>query len=138
MLIGEISKKTNLSRDTIRFYEKKGLLKVDRSNSKYNNYKKYTERHVEQLLLIKNAKQFGFTLNEVAELMELMRLNLATCSTLQKKVNDKLIDIDKRILALTEMKQIILSSLSNSVNTCCANKETKNCKQLISRVKLIG
>lgn len=130
MLIGEICKRTELSKDTIRFYEKKGLLKVDRSNSEYNNYKEYTKEHVQQLLLIKNAKRFGFTLNEIKELSQLMKMNLATCSTLRKKVTEKVSDIDKRISELMDMKKMILSSLSETQNKHCNKSNTGNCEQL--------
>ena len=77
MLIGEISKKTELSRDTIRFYEKRGLIKVESSVSEFNNYKEYTEDTLRRLLLIKKTKRFGFTLNEISELLELVDLNKA-------------------------------------------------------------
>ena len=53
MLIGEICKKTELSRDTIRFYEKKGLIKVKQTESEFNNYKDYTEQNLRRLLLIR-------------------------------------------------------------------------------------
>lgn len=130
MLIGEICKKTDLSKDTIRFYEKKGLLKVNRSKSEYNNYKEYTDEHVKTLLLIKKAKRFGFTLTEIASLLELVNNNLATCTTLQMMVNDKISDIDKRIADLIDMKNIILANLSSAENTCFTNTANNNCKQL--------
>ncbi|WP_374759669.1 MerR family DNA-binding transcriptional regulator [Dyadobacter chenhuakuii] len=43
MLIGELSKQTDLSRDTIRFYEKQGLIAVGRKERRFNNYKEYSE-----------------------------------------------------------------------------------------------
>ncbi len=130
MLIREICKKTDLSKDTIRFYEKKGLLKVNRSKSEYNNYKEYNDEHVETLLLIKKAKRFGFTLSEIGSLLELVNNNLATCTTLKMMVNNKISDIDKRIADLIDMKNIILTSLSNAEEICFANIESNNCKQL--------
>ena len=130
MLIVEICKKTDLSKDTIRFYEKKGLLKVNRTKSEYNNYKEYTAEHVKTLLLIKKAKRFGFTLTEIASLLELVNNNLATCTSLQMIVNDKISDIDKRIADLIDMKNIILANLSSAENTCFTNTENNNCKQL--------
>ena len=57
MLIGELSKKAQLSRDTIRFYEKKGLIKAKPSASEYNTYKNYTEENLQRILLIKKAKR---------------------------------------------------------------------------------
>jgi len=130
MLIGEICKKTDLSRDTIRFYEKKGLLQVDRSKSEYNNYKEYTNEHVETLILIKKAKRFGFTLTEIGSLLELVNNNLATCTTLRMMVKDKILDIDKRIADLIDMKNLILASLSSAEETCLTNTESNYCKQL--------
>ena len=65
MLIGELSTKTGVSRDTIRFYEKKGLIKLKKQHQLSNNYKNYPEEVVEVLIFIKRAKSFGFTLDEI-------------------------------------------------------------------------
>ena len=43
MLIGELSQRTNLSRDTIRFYEKQGIISVSRKERRDNNYKEYSD-----------------------------------------------------------------------------------------------
>ena len=51
--------------DTIRFYEKKGLINPQPPTSEFNTYKNYTEGNLRRLALIKKAKMFGFTLNEV-------------------------------------------------------------------------
>ena len=53
MLIGELSAKTGLTRDTIRFYEKEGLIKIARKQRRENNYKEYDETVLERLNLIK-------------------------------------------------------------------------------------
>ena len=71
MLINELSKRTGLSPHTIRFYEKSGLIKGQRDEKqKSNNYFHYTEAAVEKLALIKDAKAAGFTLNEIAQLID--------------------------------------------------------------------
>jgi len=64
MLIGELSKKTGFSRDTIRYYEKLGLIKEPARNGADNNYKNYTETVLKRLLAIRKIKDFGFTLKE--------------------------------------------------------------------------
>jgi len=48
-------------------------------------------------VLIKKAKGFGFTLNEVAEIFDLFDTNMANCSTISIKVNEKLMEIDNKI-----------------------------------------
>ena len=53
MLIGELSKACGLSRDTIRFYEKHGLIAVGKRERRFNNYKEYSEETLKRLLSIK-------------------------------------------------------------------------------------
>lgn len=127
MLIGEISSKSQLSRDTIRFYEKRGLINVSPSNSEYNNYKDYTEENLQQLLLIKKAKKFGFTLNEIADLLQLKNHNQASCSILRDKVVQKIEDIDRKILGLQEMKRNIMAQMKGASATCSSVKVANNC-----------
>ena len=66
MLIGELAKKTELSKDTIRFYEKLGLVAPSQQKAE-NGYKQYDEMTVKRLILIKQAKALGFTLREINE-----------------------------------------------------------------------
>lgn len=129
MLIGEIAIKSNLSRDTIRFYEKKGLIKVDRTDSEWNNYKNYTEETLNKLLLIKRAKGFGFTLNEIAEILELFDKNIATCEIMAIKVKEKLNRIDEKIKDLNEMKMIMIDKIKNIPGECIPTSN-ENCQNI--------
>ena len=71
MLINELSKRTGISAHTIRFYEKSGLIKGKRDeNVKSNNYFHYDEETVEKLDLIRDAKAIGFTISEIAQLID--------------------------------------------------------------------
>ncbi|MEO0376447.1 MAG: MerR family transcriptional regulator, partial [Cyanobacteria bacterium P01_A01_bin.17] len=64
MKIGELAKRTDLSIDTIRFYEKKGLLDPKHVQRRANNYRNYTEEAVGRLKLVREAKRLGFSLSE--------------------------------------------------------------------------
>jgi len=130
MLIGEICKKSGLTKDTIRFYEKKGLLKVERSASEFNNYKLYTFNHLDRLEIIKKAKRFGFTLNEIMDLLELFDTKKANCSTLEQKLSKKLEDIDLRIKELKEFKSSILTEIKIAESKCKSSIKDDNCKIL--------
>ena len=130
MLIGEISNRTGLSRDTIRFYEKKGLIKVSRTDSEWNNYKNYNARNLNRLILIKKAKGFGFTLNEICEILELYEIDSASCSTLLTKVNKKIAEIDKKIKQLQDVKKMIIDKVSDASNNCQSISENENCTSL--------
>lgn len=128
MLIGEVVKKTGFSRDTIRFYEKKGLLTVGRTDSEWNNYKEYDDQALRRLFLIKKCKEFGFTLNEIREILDLVEVEKATCMTMSDTVKKKLSHIDQKIKELEQMKKMIKDKFEISSKICNTNTETElNC-----------
>lgn len=127
MRISEIVTKSGMSKDTIRFYEKKGLIKVERSDSEWNNYKNYTEEVLDQLLLIKKAKGFGFTLNEISELLALLNENKATCKMLSTKIQSKLKEIDHKIRELKTLRKMIVDNIEVAINHCNSRHTNSNC-----------
>lgn len=131
MRIGEVVKRTGLTKDTIRYYEKLELINVSRTDSEWNNYKSYSEKNIKTLLMIKQAKQFGFTLNEIRELLFFMESNLGSCSTLLDKVDRKIEDIERRIQALNSMKTMILNKVQEVKENCQLEYLNSNCKSAI-------
>lgn len=127
MLIGELSKRTGLSRDTIRFYEKQGLVKVGRRERRVNNYKEYSDAVLRRLLLFKKIKSYGFTLNESAEIISLLDANLATCDRISKRADDKMAIIDKKIEELMVLKKLLRESIESCINGCCNKSDETNC-----------
>lgn len=125
MLIGEVSRLTGLSRDTIRFYEKQGLIDVPRKDTRFNNYKEYSPELVQRLLLIKRLKNFGFTLNEAAEYLELMGANQATCMNVSDKINQKVQVIDQKMEELRQIRFL----LTKGVEECLSCQPSLNLEQ---------
>lgn len=117
MLIGELSKRTGLSHDTIRFYEKKGLIGVTRKERRDNNYKEYPESVYDRLVLIKTIKTLGFTLNEIDEFIRSWGQESASCDHLQHHLSDKILRVDEQIRLL----QAIRNNLTNSLEQCVSN-----------------
>lgn len=108
MLINEISKRTGISIHTIRFYEKSGLIKGKRDERiKSNNYFHYSEETVEKLALIRDAKSVGFTINEIAKLMDAWYNKKMSIAQKTKVLDDKLLSIEERIKQLKQMKKLI-------------------------------
>lgn len=105
MLIGELSKASALSRDTIRFYEKKGLITAGKKERQFNNYKEYSEETLKRLLSIKQLKSFGFTLNEIAELLDMFDVDQATCESVCHKIDEKIILLTQKIKELEMVRQ---------------------------------
>jgi DNA-binding transcriptional MerR regulator len=127
MLIGELSQRTGLSRDTIRFYEKQGLIKVGRRERRVNNYKEYSDSVLRRLMLFKKIKSYGFTLNESAEIISLLDANLASCGIIEKMSGEKIAVIDKKIAELNELKNLIRSGVNSCLNGCAPKTEDSNC-----------
>lgn len=69
MLIGELAQRAGVSKDTIRFYEKMGLLQSRSRPAGSRHYKDYDEVAWERLQFIQYAKTLGFTLNEIGQIM---------------------------------------------------------------------
>lgn len=127
MLIGEVSRITGLSRDTIRFYEKQGLIQAHRKDTRFNNYKEYSPELVQRLLLIMRLKNFGFTLNEAAEYLELIEENKASCNTVSDKITQKVQFIDQKIEELRQIRFLLTQGVEECLNCQPASDLEQNC-----------
>jgi len=70
MLIGELSRTTGFSKDTIRFYEKIGLIAASERQAGTRIYKEYNQETVERLQIINQGKGLGFTLSELRQILD--------------------------------------------------------------------
>jgi DNA-binding transcriptional MerR regulator len=104
MLIGELSKKTGLSRDTIRYYEKLGLIKEPGRTGHYNNYKNYTEPVLKRLLAIRKIKDYGFTLKETQGMLVLFEEGALEHERGNRYIKRKIALINNRIKDLEMIK----------------------------------
>lgn len=132
MLIGQLVRETGLSKDTIRFYEKHGLIKVTRKERRDNNYKEYSTGILTKLLTIKRLKGFGFTLNEVADLLDMIEMNEASCKNVAHKINDKVTLLDEKIRELITIRTLLLNSVNKCADGCNPEMSDDNCPILVS------
>ncbi len=124
MLIGELVERSGLTKDTIRFYEKKGLILIGRKNRRDNNYKEYSEQVLEKLLLIRKLKDMGFTLNEIDTFLELWREEDASCKNLKFTLENKVVLVNEQIQKLSELKERLSASLAKCNNDDCEFEKT--------------
>ena len=117
--IGELAKQCEVKADTLRFYEKHGLLAP--SSRTDSGYRIYTEADAERLRFIPRAKAVGFTLAEITELLsiELDKSNWA-CADVKGMVDDKLANVEAKIAELNHF-QLSLQRLSQA---CCGGPES--------------
>jgi MerR family copper efflux transcriptional regulator len=120
MLINELSKRTGISAHTIRFYEKSGLIKGLRDeNVKSNNYFHYNEETVEKLELIRDAKAIGFTISEIAQLINAWYSNEFLKDEKIAILDEKLVSLGQKIKDLKEMKKLISQFKKDVMNDEC-------------------
>ena len=113
MLIGELAQRSGLTPDTIRFYEKKGLLDERHMLRRENNYKEYNADALERLTHIARIKRTGFTLSEIERWMR--EWDTLNPDQRRRVILDKVKEIDGQIAALEEVKSNLMASLSACV-----------------------
>ncbi len=104
MLIGQLAKQANLSRDTIRFYEKMQLIQSMTCN---NGYKDYPEQTLQQLQLIRSAKNLGYTLNEIKQILNMTAQEEIPAAQVQTLLQEKLNLIDEKIAQLYQIRSML-------------------------------
>jgi len=103
LLIGSLSRQTGVSVRTIRYYEQEGLLTP--SDRRSSGYRIYTERDVEKLRFIRQAKQFGLTLKEIRGIMRCSRQGLEPCCSMVRQLfNRKIAELEGKISELTQTR----------------------------------
>lgn len=124
--IGQIAHRAGIGVETVRFYERQGILqKPPRSKS---GYRKYQPEAVLRLCFIKKAKEVGFSLKEIKELLSL-RLDMdATCEDVRSRAAAKISDIEQKIQALQRMKQ----ALTDLTAACSGDGPISECPILQS------
>ncbi|MGK0290167.1 MAG: MerR family Zn(II)-responsive transcriptional regulator of zntA [bacterium] len=117
--IGELSKLTNISIDTIRYYEKMNLFTpTTRSDS---GYRLYSKEDLQKIQFILRAKAVGFSLKEVLELLSLnFNKENQTCEDVKQFAEEKIKTIQYKIQELEQMKD----ALQNVANQCCGLDES--------------
>lgn len=118
----DLLKKFDLGRNTLRLYEEMGLLVgMNRTES---GYREFTDRHLEDLKFILEAKQVGFTLNEIKELLEVARnRKQMTCGTVSAEISTKIDEIEE-LMKLLEAKKLFLSDF---LKTCGSKNKDSGC-----------
>jgi len=104
MQIGELSKRSGFSRDTIRFYEKIGLIKLEDELRDRYQFKDYSEGVLRRLMAIRKMKEYGFTLNETRGLFILFEEGVLEPARGKRYVERKIQRIDQQINELIMVK----------------------------------
>ena len=119
--IGQLAKQAGVGVETVRFYERKALL--DGPPRTASGYRQYSQEVVRRIRFIRLAKELGFSLKEVAELLSLRVDPETTCAEVKAQAEDKIADIDAKLQDLQRMKE----TLVQLVTTCSGRGPISQC-----------
>lgn len=121
MTIGQVSKASGVGVETLRFYEREGLLpRPPRTASGYRTYPEDTPRRIR---FIKRARDLGFTLQEIVELLNLSDRGQGEASLVRGRAEAKLVDLERRIRDLERMR----TTLRHLVHCCDGRQPLSEC-----------
>lgn len=124
--VGQLAKRVGVNVETLRYYERLHLLAP--STRTPSGYRVYGPTELHRLHFIKNAQALGFTLQEIAEFLNLRVASTATCGDVKRKTQGKLAQVDTKIKDL----QALARSLRTLIRSCDAQKITDHCPILES------
>jgi MerR family copper efflux transcriptional regulator len=107
MNISDVAKRTGLTSKAIRFYEEKGLVTAPARSE--NGYRSYEQKHLEELTLLRQARQVGFNLEECRELIGLFNNPQRHSADVKARTLQKVADIERHIEELKDMRQQLLA-----------------------------
>jgi len=122
--IGELAKRTSLSIDAIRFYERRKLLPT--ASRSVGRFRLYTTTDIERLRFVKQMQGLGFSLQEIKELMGVRADKAHACAAVRDFLKAKLADVAVRIRELQQLETELKADLQKC-NRALKNQHGKAC-----------
>lgn len=106
LTIGQLAKKADINIETIRYYERRAL--IPKPYRRESGYREYSEETVKRIQFIKHAKELGFSLKEIHELLSLKLDPKTPCSEVKNRAEAKIADIEEKLKTLQGMKKALV------------------------------
>ena len=126
MRIGEVATRAGVHIETLRYYERRGLLPAPAREA--SGYRRYQDGSVRVVRFIKRAQELGFTLSDIEELLRLAEGGPSSCREVRALATGKIAEVERRIEALEAMRR----SLVTLVKTCHRRAPSRECPLLES------
>lgn len=120
LTIGKVAREAGIGVDTVRFYEREGLLRQAKRSA--NGYRTYSEPDIDRLRFIRRAKSLGFSLEEIAELLQLNETRGGRAEV-KRLAERRLADLEQKIREMTAIRD----SLAHLVGQCSGKGALKGC-----------
>lgn len=112
MKIGEIATATGMSVETIRYYEREGLVSAPGRTAA--NYRSYGSEHLRRLTFIRRARNLGFSLNQVRALLDLSDDRDRPCDAVDQLAREHRVQVSRKISELKALGR----ELDNLIGQC--------------------
>ena len=119
--IGTVAKEANVNIQTIRYYERRNILKP--AQIKDSGYRLYTEDAIKTVSFIKHAQELGFKLDVIKQLLNLRTPSVNRCESVIKKSKTQLADVQGKIKMLKQIEK----TLKKLIRDCENNKTSSEC-----------
>jgi MerR family copper efflux transcriptional regulator len=121
MTIGRLAKETRVNIDTIRYYERHGLL--PRAARRESGYREYSRDDVARLSFVRRAKELGFSLTDIAELLSLSADRHNGVRGVKRKAERRVADVEQKIHELQRVRR----GLKKLIAACPGHGELAKC-----------
>jgi len=119
--IGQVARLAAVGVETIRYYEREGL--IDEPPRTESGYRQYPPETVLRIRFIRHAKELGFSLKEIGELLSLRTDSGASCVDVRERATAKISEIETKLQSLARMKDVLLTLAA----TCTGAGPTSEC-----------
>lgn len=125
MTIGELANKAGVNVQTVRYYEREGLL-PEAHRWPDSGYRDFDDDALLRLRFIRSAKDLGFTLREIEELIEMSVLPGESCTEVRQLIGAKVADLDRRMKEMRRLRRVLVK-----LDAACVNRtDHRSCPAL--------
>lgn len=121
LTIGQVAKQTGVTVETVRFYEKQGLIAAPQRSE--SGYRQYSQETVKRVRFIQNAKEVGFTLKDIGELLALRQEPGTSCTDIKLRATHKIDEVDQKIRDLKRIRE----ALARLILKCSGRGPSSQC-----------
>ena len=122
MTIGRAAQRAGVGVETVRFYERKGLIDQP-ARPEGGGFREYTAETVDHIRFIRQAQDLGFSLREIAELLSLRADPAADCAEVREQAAAKLEEVDRKV----ERLERIRAALEDLIAACPGRGALRAC-----------
>lgn len=116
-LIGQLARRADTTAETIRFYERRGLLPPPPRDA--SGYRRYGERWLRELAVIRSWRRLGFSLDEIAEVLDALREEPAECAPVAEVAREHVRELDRLIDSLRSRREALARALDACAGESC-------------------